>query len=134
MVKILTMVAFVLIFLPILLQGFIQDFFQKGGGGGGGDVHVVAAIVSMCVNMPYLGGSEGMPPPPPPLGNFLNLQPLKRFLVAPETTYTVWFVSARSKLIRTAIEGPKLESMNFEKILDILRSLTDVFRFKNPAL
>ena len=28
------------------------------------------------------------------------------------------------------IEGPELESVNFEKILDILRSLTGVFRFK----
>ena len=61
-----------------------------------------------------------------PSGNFFNSQLLKRFLVAPETTYTVWFVSACSKLIRIAIEGHKLESVKFEKILDILRSLTDV--------
>ena len=73
-----------------------------------------------------------MPPPPP--RKVFNLQPLKRFLVASETTYTAWFVSACSKLIRTAIEGPEFESVNFEEILDILRSLTGVFRFKNPAL
>ena len=69
-----------------------------------------------------------------PQENFFNLQPQKWFLVAPETTYTVWFVSACSKLIRTAIEGPEFESVNFEEILDILRSLTDVFCFKNPTL
>ena len=57
-----------------------------------------------------------------------------QFLVAPETTYTVWFVSACSKLIRIVIEGPELESMNFEEILDILIRPTDVFRFKNPTL
>ena len=54
--------------------------------------------------------------------------------MALETTYTVWFVSACSKLIRIVIEGPELESVNFEEILDILRSLTDVFCFKNPTL
>ena len=70
----------------------------------------------------------------PPPGNFFNLQPLRRFLVAPETTYTVWFVRACSKLIRIAIEGPEFESVNFEEILDILRSLTDIFHFKNPTL
>ena len=56
---------------------------------GGGDVHVAAAIVSVYVNTLYLGGSGGMPkqtPPPPPTGNFLKLQPLRLFLVAPETT------------------------------------------------
>ena len=67
-------------------------------------------------------------------GIFLNLQSLRWFLVAPETTYTVWIVSAYSKLIRIVIEGPEFESVNFEEILDILRSLTDVFRFKNPTL
>ena len=36
--------------------------------------------------------------------------------------------------MRIAIEGPKLKSVNFEEILDILRSLMDVFRVKNPAL
>ena len=71
---------------------------------------------------------------PPPQDIFLNLQPLRRFLVAPKTTYTVWFVRACSKLIRIAIEGPKFGSVNFEEILDILRTLTDVFRFKNPTL
>ena len=71
-------------------------------------------------------------PPPPPLRKML--QPLGQFLVAPETTYTVWFVRACSKLIRIAIEGPEFESVNFEEILDILRSLTDIFRFKNPIL
>ena len=75
--------------------------------------------------MPYLGGSGGHAPPQE---NFLNLQPLRRFLVAPETTYTVWFVRACSKLIRIAIEGPEFESVNFEEILDRL------FHFKNPTL
>ena len=89
-------------------------------------MHVVAAIVLVCVNMPYLGGLGACPPP----GNVFNLQPLRRFLVAPETTYTVWVVSACSKLIRIEIEGSELESVNFEKILDILRSLTDLSRFK----
>ena len=115
----------------ILSQGFIQDFFL----GRGRNLHVVAAIVSVCVNTPYLGGSGGMPPPPPPPpGKLFYSQPLRRFLVAPETTYTVWFVSACSKLIRMVIEGPEFESVNFEEILDILRSRTDVFRFKNPTL
>ena len=44
-------------------------------------VHVVTAIVSMCVNTLYPGGSA----PPPPPGKFFNLQPLRWFLVAPET-------------------------------------------------
>ena len=65
--------------------GFYTGFFSLGG-----NVHVAAAIVSVCVNTPYLGESGGMLPP----AKFLNLQPLRRFLVAPETTYTVWFVSA----------------------------------------
>ena len=45
------------------MQGFVQDFFPWGGGGGGGfggNVHVVAAIVSVCVNTPCLGGSGGI--------------------------------------------------------------------------
>ena len=54
--------------------------------------------------------------------------------MAPETTHTVSFVSACSKLIRIAIEGPKLESVNFEEILDIVRSLTDVFHFKGNSM
>ena len=74
-------------------------------------------------------------PPPSPQGKCFNLQPLRRLLVAPETTYTVWFVRTCSKLIRIAIEGPEFESVNyFEEVLDILRSLTDVFSFKNPSL
>ena len=67
------------------MQGFIQDFFL-GGGGGGGDVHVVAAVVLVC-KTPYLEMSGGMSPTPQ--GKFFNLQPLRQFLVAPETTYTV---------------------------------------------
>ena len=61
-------------------QGFIQDFFLRGG-----NVHVAAAIVSVCVNTPYLGGSGGMPPPPPMKFFLFNLQFLRQFLVAPET-------------------------------------------------
>ena len=53
-------------------------------------MHVAATIVSVCVNMPCIRGSGGMPPQE----NFFNLQLLRRFLVAPETIYTVWFVSA----------------------------------------
>ena len=53
----------------------------------------------------------------------------------PLTIYT-WFEGylGSPKLMRIEIEGPELESVNFEEILDILRSLTGVFRFKNPAL
>ena len=53
---------------------------------GGGDVHVAADIVLVCVNTLYLGGM------PPPKERFLNLQPLRLFLVAFETMYTVWYV------------------------------------------
>ena len=54
-------------------------------GNAGGNVCVAAAIVSVCVNMPYLGRSGGMPHP----GKSFNLQPLRLFMVVPETTYTV---------------------------------------------
>ena len=33
--------------------------------------------------------------------------------------------------MRNTIEGPELESVNFEEILDILGSLTGVFRIKS---
>ena len=36
--------------------------------------------------------------------------------------------------MKIAIESPELESVNFEEILDILRSLTGIFRVRNPAL
>ena len=95
-----------------------------------GNLHVVAAIVSVCKHALYRGVWGHAPPP----GKFYNLQPLRRFLVAPVTTYTVWFVRACSKMIINAIEGPEFESVNFEEILDILRSVTGVFCFKNPTL
>ena len=41
-----------------------------------------------CVSTPNLGG----------LRKIFNLQPLRLFLVAPETTYTVWFVSAMANV------------------------------------
>ena len=105
---------------------FIQDFFP---GGRGGCTYSCIYSIGVCKHALFRGVWGHAPS-----GEFFNLQPLRWFLVAPETTYTVWFVSAHSKLIRIVIEGPKLESVNFERILDILRSLTDIFRFKNPSL
>ena len=65
------------------------------GGGGGGDIHVVAAIVSVCKHALPKGVWGHAPHPHPshrPPGKFFTLQPLRRFLVAPETTHRVWFV------------------------------------------
>ena len=45
--------------------------------------------IDVCKHAPSRGGLGACPP----RGKFFNLQPLKRFLVTPETTYTVWFVS-----------------------------------------
>ena len=83
------------------LQGFIQDFFSLGGNV---HVHITAVIVSVCVNMPYLEGSGGMPP---------------RKIFKFTTSETVSDENP-PKLMRIAIESPELESVNFEETLDIL--------------
>ena len=79
------------------MQGFIQDFFLGGGGGGGGAECTCVAACSYSIDVCKHALSRGVwrhAPTPPPPGKFVNLQLLRWFLVAPETTYTVWFVSA----------------------------------------
>ena len=62
--------------------GFYTGFFP--GGRGGGNIHVVVAIVSVCKHTLPRGVLGHTLP-----GKVFNLQPLRRFLVVPETTYSL---------------------------------------------
>ena len=65
----------------------MQDFFLYRRGG----VHACSCnySISVCKHALYRGVWGHASP-----GKFFNLQLLRWFLVAPETIYTVWFVSA----------------------------------------
>ena len=60
-----------------------------------------------------------------PPGKFINLQPLRLFLVAPETTYTVWFVSSGGGGKQYVGEGGSHGSPPLNKSLRLLWTLTD---------